>query len=247
MKPITCLLIEDEKLSRDELRYLLEPYAYIEVIGEASSGLEGYELIKTLRPDLIFLDISMPGMSGIELAGKLSYLAHRPQIVFTTAHQDHAVKAFELGAIDYLLKPYDERRFHATMERIRQHFVLQHTHTRPGTPLTPEPKPTRLAVQLDDKTLLIDMSQILYCSAENDRILVHTLQGDYDTSCTLQELIEKTHLFRIHRSYAVNLSHIAELYPWFNGTYQVCLSDPAHTPLTVSRSYVKALKKVFQL
>lgn len=247
MKPITCLLIEDEKHSRDELRYLLEPYAYIETIGEASSGTDGYDLIKSLRPDLIFLDISMPGMSGIELAGKLSYLAHHPQIVFTTAHQDHAVKAFELGAIDYLLKPYDERRFHATMERIRQHFSSQSSHVRTVSAHTSETKPARLAVQRDEKTLLIDMTQILYCSAENDRILIHTLQGDFDTNCTLQDLIEKTQLFRIHRSYAVNLSHISELYPWFNGTYQVCLSNLAHTPLTVSRSYVKALKKILHL
>lgn len=247
MKPITCLLIEDEKLSRDELRYLLEPYDYIHILGEADSGTEGYAMIKALKPDLIFLDISMPGMSGVDLAAKLDYLANRPKIVFTTAHQDYAVKAFELDALDYLLKPYDDRRFHATMERIRQYFSDLKATEKDTHPMSLSGQVKRIAVQRDDKTLLLDLQQVVYCCAENDKIYIHTHQAIYDVGGTLLDVIERAHLFRIHRSYAVNLQHIHELYPWFNGTYQICMNDAVKTKLTVSRSYVKTLKSALRL
>lgn len=247
MKPITCLLIEDEKLSRDELRYLLEPYDYIHIVGEADSGTVGYALIKSLKPDLIFLDISMPGMSGMELAAKFDYLASRPKIVFTTAHQDYAVKAFELDALDYLLKPYDDRRFHATMERIRQCFSSIKSIEKRASPSQFTGQVKRIAVLRDDKTLLLDLQQIFYCAAENEKIYLHTYQDIYEVTGTLLDVIERAYLFRIHRSYAVNLLHIHELYPWFNGTYQICLNDALKTKLTVSRSYVKTLKSELHL
>lgn len=240
MKKITCILVEDEKPSMDELRFILEPYEMLEIIGEATTGKSGFELIKTLHPDLVFLDISMPEGSGIELASKLMFLTKRPEIIFTTAHTQHAINAFELGAIDYLLKPYDDRRLHKTMERVRELFAP--SPVEEAIVATSE-KCERLPVMQGEKVVLVPVDQINYCSTDKDQTLIHTREGVLRCNLTLSEITLKTNLFRVHRGTLVNLSKIKEIYPWFNGTYQIVLNDSLGSILLVSRSYVKVLKQ----
>ena len=246
MKTLTCLIIEDEPLTLEELKYLLKSYDYIEMIGEAKNGIEGLQQIKSLKPDLIFLDINMPGLSGIELAEQLKYLSKRPLVIFTTAHQSYAINAFELGALDYLLKPYDDKRLHLTMERVLKSMPLS-IGTEVSSQEFYKAELGRLAVTVSDKVLLIDVNQITYCIAENDKVIVHTRQDEYETNNTLLEVTEKTKLFKIHRSCIVNLKAVKELYPWFNGTYQIKLDDKEQNILTVSRSHVKPLKQALGL
>lgn len=237
------LIIEDEVHSKEELSYLLEPYECIEVIGSASDGISGYERIKELKPDLIFLDISMPGLSGIELASRMTFLNKQPLIIFTTAHREYAINAFDIGAFDYLLKPYDATRIQKMIEKLNR-LDLQKSNSLDAQK-EPVLKTNKLAVQSRDKVILIDLKSILYCYSENDRIIVVSSLGQFDSTMTLCEIGEKTNLFRIHRSYLVNLDYAQELYPWFNGTYQLVLKDDSKTVLTVSRSYVKLLKEQF--
>lgn len=240
MKKITCILVEDEKPSMDELRFILEPYEMLEIIGEANTGKSGFELTKALHPDLVFLDISMPEGSGIELASKLMFLTKRPEIIFTTAHTQHAINAFELGAIDYLLKPYDERRLHKTMERVRELFLPSPVEAAAAAN---SEKCDRLPVFQGEKVVLVPIDQIDYCSADKDQTLIHTSDGVLSCNLTLSEIIQKTNLFRVHRGTLVNLRRIKEIYPWFNGTYQIVLNDSKGSSLVVSRSFVKALKQ----
>ncbi len=242
MKALTCLIIEDEHLTLEELKYLLKPYDYIEIIGEARNGTEGLQLIKSLKPDLIFLDINMPGLSGIELTEHLIYLSKRPVVIFTTAHQGYALDAFELGALDYLLKPYDQKRLHITMERILK--SVQASTVSENTLQEPQKEGIgRLAVTVSDKVLLIDIEHITHCVSESEKTIVFSRQGQYETRYTLSEVEEKTKFFRVHRSCIVNLKAVTEIYPWFNGTYQIKINDKAQTLLTVSRSHVKPLKQ----
>lgn len=243
MITFTCILIEDELHTREELKYLLEPYECIEIIGEAADGISGYELIKQLKPDLVFLDISMPGMSGIELASRMVFLNKEPKVIFTTAHREYALNAFDLGAFDYLLKPYEASRIQKMIQKLIQSEGSKSTESKVDK--LAEPKSHKLAVQSRDKVILIDLKSILYCSSENEKVKVVSTLGEFESTMTLSEIAEKTTLFRIHRGILVNLDYAQELYPWFNGTYQLVLRDDQRTTLTVSRSYVKQLKDQF--
>lgn len=241
MKKIGCVIVEDELPTQQELKFLLEQYDFVTVLGCAADGEGGYALIRDLQPDVVFLDINVPGMNGIELAGKLRYMSRPPRVIFTTAYSEHAVKAFDLGVTDYLLKPYDETRVHLALERLLRASGVS------GEASDVREKPAarvfeRLPVLEKGKTILIDVQTITYCVSENEIITIHTDAGSYISLNTLQELIERAGLFRIHKSFGVNCRRIREIYPWFNGTYQIVLDDSAHSQLTVSRSYVKPLK-----
>lgn len=239
---IRCVIIEDELPTQNELRYLLEQYDFMEIAGCAADGDRGYDLIREVQPDVVFLDISIPGMSGVEVAEKLRFMSRPPQVVFTTAHSEHAARAFDLGAMDYLLKPYDEKRVHLTLERILKR--VENT-ANPVKSANSEDsiKLERLAALQGGKTVLLEVKSISYCVSENETIVINGDDGQYQSINTFQELIDKAGLFRIHKSCVVNISRIREIYPWFNGTYQIVLDDPAKSQLSVSRSYVKSLKK----
>lgn len=238
---IRCIIIEDEVPTQEELKFLLSQYDFITVAGCAADGVSGYGLIRELQPDVVFLDISIPGMNGIELAAKLRYMSRPPRVVFTTAYSEHAVKAFELGAADYLLKPYDEERVHLALERILRSMAAEGP-AQERTARTAPQALERLPVLENGKTVLIDSRTISYCVSENEVITVVADGGRYLSLHTLQELIERAGLFRIHKSFGVNPGRIREIYPWFNGTYQIVLDNPERSQLTVSRSYVKLLK-----
>lgn len=245
---LTYVIIEDEAPSLEELAFLLAPFEGFECVGSAQNGEQGLALIKYYRPDIIFLDVNMPKVDGLSLASGLKYLQKKPVIVFTTAFREYAADAFELGALDYLLKPYDEKRIVDVIDRIRKYFDMQLKHGTQSEGLRVDKKnqpdkQNRLAGLFGDRTRLIPIHAIYYVYSDKEKLWIVSEEGTFECTYTLSEIVDRTTLFRIHRCTLVNLERVKELYPWFNGTYQVTLNHPENINLTVSRSYVKSLKQ----
>jgi len=268
---ITVVIADDEPLARDELAYLLGKCDDIEIVGEATQGLEALEKIIALKPDAAFLDIHMPKLDGLLVARKLLEEDHNLIIVFATAYDQHAIQAFEVNAVDYLLKPFDEERVSKTVERIRQRVrnnkedfqneMLNHSLTELLKKMDREsvaatvgqfkaPIISKLAVQGEGSIVMIDPNDILYVYRENRDVFIKTSIKVYSTKYTLQALEEKLAsypFFHTHRSYLVNLNFVQELVPWFNGAYILILNDEERSEVPVSRTYVKALKGVLEI
>lgn len=268
---ISVVIADDEPLARDELTYLLKQCEDIEIVGEATQGTEALEKILALKPDVVFLDIHMPKLDGLAVARKLLEEDQDLIIVFATAYDKHAIQAFEVNAIDYLLKPFDEERILKTVERVRQRvrnpkndvpnesvnnslMELLKKMAGGSLPMTVSqvhaPKISKLAVQGEESVVLIDPKDILYAYRETRDVFIKTSKKVYSTKYTLQTLEEKLAsypFFRSHRSYLVNLNFVQELAPWFNGAYTLILNDEKRSQVPVSRAYVKALKDVLEI
>jgi len=254
---IKVLIADDESLARDELKFLLSQLEDIEVIGEAKDGEEALEKILELEPDVAFLDIQMPNMDGLTVAKKCIKYHSKALIVFATAYDQHAIQAFEINAIDYLLKPFDEERIYKTIERIRSKVeqnpnqemlsrVLQEMIKEPST----NNNISKLAVQKEESVILLDPNDIIYVYREEREVFVKTYNDNYTVKYSLQVLEEKLAkytFFRTHRSYLVNLQYVQEMIPWFNGAYNLIMKDHKKTKVPVSRAYVKPLKEVLEL
>ena len=268
---ISVVIADDEPLARDELTYLLKQCADIEIVGEATQGTEALKKILALKPDVAFLDIHMPNLDGLTVARKLLEEDQNLMIVFATAYDKHAIQAFEVNAVDYLLKPFDEERVLKTVERIRQRLrnpqhdsqneLLNNSLLELMKKITGEsgsaavdhfqaPKISKLAVQGEESIVLIDPKDILFVYRENRDVFIKTSNKVYSTKYTLQTLEEKLisySFFHVHRSYLVNLNFVQELVPWFNGAYTLILNDEKRSEVPVSRAYVKALKDVLEI
>ncbi|MCO1602386.1 LytR/AlgR family response regulator transcription factor [Desulfosporosinus nitroreducens] len=268
---ISVVIADDEPLARDELIYLLKQCGDIKIVGEATQGAEALEKILTLKPDVAFLDIQMPNLDGLTVARKLLEEDPALMIVFATAYDKHAIQAFEVNAIDYLLKPFDEERVLKTVERIRQRVgdskldsqneTLNNSLVELLKKIAEDsvstvagqfqaPKISKLAVQGEESVILIDPKDILYVYRETRDVFIKTSSKVYSTKYTLQTLEEKLAsypFFRPHRSYLVNLNFVQELVPWFNGAYTLILNDEKRSEVPVSRAYVKALKDLLEI
>lgn len=246
---IRALIAEDEWPARAELAWLLQREKDVTLCPAAETGDQLFTLYDQHRPDVIFLDIQMPGLSGIEAARHLLNgdrgNERSPLLVFTTAYEDHAVEAFALEAVDYLLKPYDEKRFKQAMDRIRKRLS-----DRSPTRVQPLRPPLslhrdRLLVNHGEKMVVLSPTSISYAVRVERFLEIHTEKEILRSKMTLQELEYKLRefpFFRTHRSYLVNLDYIQEITPWFNGAYNLVLKDESRIP--VSRS---AAKRLFQL
>lgn len=244
---IRVLVVDDEPPARAKLRRWLVEESDIEVVGEAANGLAAAQLILSERPDLVFLDIQMPEMSGLEVASQLQ-AESAPLLVFVTAHDDHAVEAFDLNAIDYLLKPYDHERFLRALGRIRQRFAAPAPTTSRdpsaavGVARSALGPGRRLAVPEGEGLRLIDVSAIHWLEADDNYVHVHTVERAYLLRRTLQDLLQQlgeTQFARIHRSAAVNVAQIETLKPRAKGDYEVRLRSGAS--LRLSRRYAHTL------
>jgi two-component system LytT family response regulator/two-component system response regulator LytT len=252
---VRVLVADDEQLARDELCFLLASFPEIEIVGQASNGLEAVELARDLAPDLLFLDIQMPGLDGFQVVRELMGDEELPQIVFVTAYDQYAIKAFEVNAIDYLLKPVDKAR-------LRQAIGRASKRKREGEPIETHlerllgalergPRQRRVVVKVGERFMLVDASDIIYASVEDG---VVTLVTDRVTGTsnlrTLDELsavLDPAVFWRVHRGYIVNLERIQEVIPWFNRTIQLKMADRDGTEIPVSRSQTRRLKEHLNL
>jgi two-component system LytT family response regulator len=225
----------------------------IEVIGEAGNGREAIEKIHSLKPDLIFLDIQMPDLTGFEVIEQLNY---KPNIIFTTAYEQYAIKAFESFSIDYLLKPIKEERLEQSIRKLSEFGKI----AGPGIDvnglqdiirqLQAPPKATALPVKIGDRIILLRFEQIAYMEAEDKYVYIHTIDGvKHLTDHSLTTLSEKlpAQFYRIQKSYIINKDRIREMHRHFNGRYLFILDDKSGTRLTSGRTYNEAIRAEFGL
>lgn len=240
---LKALIVDDEAPARAELRYMLESIDGVQVVGEATSAEEAYELARAIPYDVIFVDIQMPGITGIEAAARLrGDSPSAPAIVFVTAYSEHAVKAFELDAVDYLVKPVDEDRLNMTIDKI--------VRLRSGRPPAPEPigmEIERIPVESRGKTILLPIADIVFINSKSDLVFAHTADSTYLTRYTLKDLearLRNKGFFRTHRAYLVNLHHVEEIIPMWGQNYVLRVSSAKQNEVPVSRRRSQKLKNI---
>lgn len=243
---IRILIVDDEEPARIQLRRLLESDDGVQIVGEAINGIEALEQIPELHPDVVFLDIEMPGLNGFEVAGNL---VNPPLIVFATAFDEFAVKAFEENALDYVLKPVQAKRIAQTLGRIRSALgagrsdydgamreVLNLVDRERDTPIT------RIAGRRGKRIIVLNLPEVTHLGIDDKLVFAHCGKERYlieKTVSELEHMLQTAGFYRISRGELVNLSHVRELLPWFSGTYRVKLHDGAE--LDVSRDRAKGL------
>nr|WP_263326355.1 LytTR family DNA-binding domain-containing protein [Neobacillus sp. Marseille-Q6967] len=239
---IRTLIVDDEPYSREELKHLLGNFPAIQIVGEAESGEAAIMKVIHHQPDVVFLDVEMPKMNGMQAAKALQELKKVPMVVFATAYPQFAAEAFRYNAIDYLLKPYDEEQLHETINRIENNLQS-----------TKEPEPGKstgkLAVELDGEIFYIEPKEILYIVRDEKFTKLVTKNGEYETKQSLKDFelrLVKFGFFRIHKSFLVNLEFVTRLTPWFNGAYQLQIEGRKEM-LSVSRNYAKALRNRLEI
>jgi two-component system, LytTR family, response regulator len=236
---IRTLIVDDEPPARDKLRRWLAEQPDVEIVGESADGLAAARAIEDLDPDVVFLDIQMPGLSGLEIAAQLEP-DDAPLLVFVTAFDEHAVRAFDLNAIDYLLKPYDKDRLHKTLHRLRERLQAPPGGARAAAVYTARAQTAsseRLLVPEREELRLLDAHLIHWLEADDNYVHVHTAQAHYLLRRTLNDLLTQLgeRFVRIHKSAAVNLAEVASLSPLFKGDHEVTLRS-GHT-LRLSRRF----------
>jgi two-component system response regulator LytT len=247
--PLRIFIVDDEAPARRELRFLLEQIPGVEVAGEAANGTAALKGIRDAKPDLVFLDIQMPGLSGLDLAQFLNELPVRPLLVFATACQEHALEAFEVDAVDYLCKPFTRERVAKAVAKAAR--ILAATAAPPETDQSKCNDPCRKIPLYRGETIIPTSPEVIvFVRAEEGEVVVHTIEGTYRTRCTLGSLEQKlaaAGFFRSHRSYLVNSNRVREVIPWFNGSYKLIMGDKERTEIPVSRYNVGDLKRHFDL
>ena len=240
----SCIIVDDEKLARDLIREFLEEYDEIEIIAECAKGKEAVEQINKNRPKLIFLDVQMPDLNGFEVLEKLT---HQPMIIFSTAYDKYAIKAFEANAVDYLLKPIDQDRFRVATNRALEQ--LAESQVDMGQLLSsfkaaaPPSYPNHFIVQKSNKMVNVPVVDIMYFEASGDYTVLHTVDDEYLSSKTLTawgELLDPISFVRIHRSTIINFNHLNEVEKHFKGGLIVTMKNGKQLP--VSRTYVTNIK-----
>lgn len=251
---LDVIIVDDEAPARKELTYLLQDYDEINIIGEAASGKEAIQKILKLDPDVVFLDIRMWDMNGFDVAERLISSGSCPFIIFVTAYDQYAVTAFEINAIDYILKPVSSLRMEKTINRVKSIFKSKKNQEAAS-------KVLRYVKGLSEKTIrkkftfeknnrlhVIDAKNICYCKASPKGSIVKTSEEIFKTPYTLSELENSTdNLFRSHKSFLVNINKIKEIIPWFNGTYLLLMEDCENDKIPVSRRNSKKLKNLFKI
>jgi two-component system LytT family response regulator len=255
---LKALIVDDEYPARQELRFALSSFDNIEIVGEATNAQEALALIKALDYQVLFLDISMPGMSGLELGAAIQELPKQPQVIFVTAFDEYAVQAFDVNAVDYLLKPVEPGRLKKTIDKVlkntqeitEQPAVAAEPHeaeARPAHAQAGQIKIDRIPAEKQGKTVLVAESDIFYAFTEQDYIYIKTYSDKLFTRFTLKELearLNHSIFFRTHRCYLVNLHKVKEIVPFFNGTYNLVVEDKENSEVPVSRAQAKKLRKI---
>ncbi len=261
---LKALIIDDEYPARQELRYALSEFNNIEIVGEAANAQEALTLIKALDYQVLFLDISMPGMNGLELGAAIQDLPNRPYIIFVTAFDEFALSAFDVNAADYILKPVEPKRLKKAIDKvlkltrevygdpapegsIREDRAPRESETRAAQTDNVQFKIDRVPAEKQGKTILVSGSDIFYAFTEQDNVYIKTSADKLYTRFTLKELEARLNpqiFFRTHRCYLVNLHKVKEIVPFFNGTYNLIVEDKERSEVPVSRAQAKKLRKI---
>ncbi|CAN5843283.1 LytTR family DNA-binding domain-containing protein [soil metagenome] len=259
--PLRAVVVDDEQLAREELCYLLGQVGGVHVVGQAADGVEALDVIHEQRPDVVLLDIQMPGLTGFEVARRLVESGAESQLVFVTAFDRHAIEAFEINAVDYLLKPVECERLGTAVDRVRKRIQTD----RPELRLQPSGDVGRLlklladrqdlreqlAIKVTDRFLLVHADEVVHASVEDDLITVVTnsLSGtsNYRTLDELQARLDPAVFWRVHRSHLVNINKIKEIVPWFSRNYLLKMKDAKGTEIPVSRAQTKRLREYLRL
>ncbi len=289
---ISALIIDDEQLARDELKYLLDSVGGVDVVAEGANGIEAVDLIEEHRPDLVFLDVQMPGQDGFAViqrlmernragaalaeirggagsAGSGKPVAALPHFVFATAYDQYAVRAFDVNAVDYLLKPFDRARVLEAVERVRARLAtggspaavesdaqsqldrLLRLLDRPQSAEQQGRSPAKLIVEVQSRLLLVDQAEVCFASIDEGVIRVVTRAFEGQPKCRtleeLMELLDPGRFWRAHRGFVVNIDQIREVMPWFKSSYQLRMNDKQQTEIPVSRAQTKRLRELFNL
>ncbi|ETI68731.1 LytR/AlgR family response regulator transcription factor [Neobacillus vireti] len=240
---LKAYILDDEPLARDELKYLLIRSEQVEILGEADCVEDAVAGITELKPDLVFLDIELAEENGLSLARQLELLEQTPAIVFATAYDEYALEAFELDAVDYILKPFDEERIQKTLEKIKKMQNLGDKNNLIQSSVK-QNNNGKIAVLVDERIVLLTVADILYLESSEGKCNIVTSEQAYKVAealVVLEKKVNNAKFLRVHRSFIVNLDHIVEIEPWFNSTYNLHMRDGSQVP--VSRTYVKLLKQ----
>lgn len=234
---LKALIIEDEKPAIDELKYLLSLHDFIEVIGEAQDGVEGLILLKSLKPDIVFIDINIPKVNGLELSKAIAN--NGVAVIFITAYDNYAVDAFELNALDYILKPISPSRLNKSLEKAKN-FLIQSK--------SKQKKIDKIPVEEKGKIYLLGINEIVFAKSHEGFVKIITKDSSFLFKKSMKNLEEKLQYFpqfyRVQKSYIVNLENIYEVIPWFKSTYWLVMNDVNKTRISVSKAQVKELKSI---
>ena len=265
---IRAVLVDDEQLARDELGYLLGQIGGVEVVGQAGNGVEALTTIDRLQPDVVFLDVQMPGLTGFEVARRMLDKHGPSHIIFVTAYDQHAIEAFEVNAVDYLLKPVDPSRLELAVQRARRRIQFERPAERGadlnGSRTTDDQqekivqlvaerqsKRERLAIKVGERFLLVQAEEIIYASLADESITVVTGQhagtSNYRTLDELHARLDQSVFWRVHRSHLVNINKIKEIVPWFSRNYILRMKDEKATEIPVSRMQTRRLREYLKL
>jgi two-component system LytT family response regulator/two-component system response regulator LytT len=263
---LRVVLVDDEQLAREELGYLLDQMGGIEVVAQADNGIQALETIGRVKPDLVFLDVQMPGLTGFQVARRMVDAAMATQVIFVTAFDRRAIEAFDVNAIDYLLKPVDPARLDVALQRARRRISAER-------PANGEPAPSaigaeqlekivqlmsgrqerreQLAIKVGERFLLVQADEIIYASLADESITVvagtHAGTSNFRTLDELQARLDPNVFWRVHRSHLVNINKIKEIVPWFSRNYILRMKDDKATEIPVSRTQTRRLRDYLKL
>jgi two-component system, LytTR family, response regulator LytT len=250
---ISALLVDDEQLAREELSYLLKEFPEVEVLATARNGLEAIKLIEDLEPDVVFLDVQMPGLDGLGVIQKLREKnVPMPHFILATAYDQYALEAFRLEALDYLLKPIEKDRLAVSVERAHKAVAEKAKTVHPEPPLSrPAAQRTKLLVKSSNRNFIVDAQDVIYATIEDGLITVVATgvegESNYRTIEELQSNLDPDTFWRVHRSFLVNIHRIREVIPWFKSSFQLRMDDKKQTEIPVSRVQTKRLRALLKL
>jgi two-component system, LytTR family, response regulator LytT len=270
--PINTIIVDDERPARDELAFLLKSFPEISLVAQGKNGLEAVALVKEHEPDLLFLDVQMPGLDGLGVIQKLAERKLRiPQVIFATAYDHYAVHAFEVNAVDYVLKPFDKARIAKAIQRAKKQ-IEAHSPTDErlenlagqlaneaganvaavAAPARPQAgQPVKLLVKSQARLILIDAEDLIFATIDEGSITITAREvegsSNYRTIDELAAALDPATYWRPHRSYLVNINHIQEVVPWFKSSYVLKMNDKKATEVPVSRAQTKRLRELLKL
>jgi two-component system LytT family response regulator/two-component system response regulator LytT len=261
MPALRTLVVDDEQLAREELTFLLSEAGDVEIVGQAGDGVAALRLVGELKPDLLFLDVQMPGLTGFEVARRLVEASLLPHLVFVTAFDQYAVDAFAVNAVDYLLKPVDATRLEQALDRVRRKLATEQATRMPLSPADLEKvveavsarqgRRDQLAIRAGEKFVLVQADEVIHASLVDEAIVVVTNSvsgtSNYRTLDELSARLDPAVFWRVHRSHLVNITKIKEIVPWFSRNYLLKMKDPKGTEIPVSRTQTRRLREYLQL